>query len=106
MSFSVSFRHTGTVHVIILLLALLIKERTEMTPEVVTAPIWLQIVAVSASPAMFALVILVFNGRFSDINDRIADLRNQMQREHDNLAKKVDNLDGKVDTLLERSSKS
>lgn len=76
-------------------------------------PLWLQIVAVFASPAIMALMLVIFNGRFGDLNNRISegninlnnridDLRNQMQREHDTLAKKVDSLDNKIDILLER----
>ena len=75
------------------------------TPDVV--PVWVQIVGIFASPAMLALILLLFNSRFSDLNKhlnqriddvntglnaRFDDLRNQMQREHDSLSKKVDKL--------------
>ena len=64
------------------------------------SPLWLQIIAVFASPAMLGLILYIFSGRFTDVNTRIDDLRNQMQREHDSLASKIDRLDVKIDTLL------
>ena len=69
-------------------------------------PIWLQLIGILASPAMFLIFLMFFNSRINDTKDafngRIDDLRAQMEREHDALAKKVDNLDKKIDEKFDR----
>lgn len=69
-------------------------------------PIWLQLIGILASPAMFLIFLMFFNSRINDskdaFNGRIDDLRAQMEREHDALAKKVDNLDKKIDEKFDR----
>ena len=69
-------------------------------------PIWLQLIGILASPAMFLIFLMFFNSRINDtkdaLNGRIDDLRAQMEREHDALANKVDNLDKKIDEKFDR----